>query len=257
MHHIVPSLDSSGISSQPFPSQQSSPAFTLATANPPFHHPNSLISRPSPVPSSLRKQTLKGNYIDLALLLMPSLHQPPAGRFLEGHKEPSQQRGRSTTRSREFTPTEFAYAFSLYRDVLCSCYPGHHQEMDDYLAIILNLALRFGSNGFYQHHIHFASEAAARLQQFNEDTYWGSLDNEIYRRIFAACAALPCSPCRAPSHPASSCSIPAHAKPRPPSARITSFSHLSAAAPLAFILKMKYQDNINLYHHPTYNEWHR
>ncbi len=129
---------------------------------------------------------------------MPSLHQPPAGRFLEGHKEPSQKRGRATTQSRELIPTEFAYAFSLYRDVLCSHYPGHCQEMDDYLAIILNLALRFGSNGFYQYHIHFASEAAARLQQVNEDTYWGSLDNEIYCRIFAAHATLPCSLCGAP-----------------------------------------------------------
>ncbi len=65
--------------------------------------------------------------------------------------------------------------------------------------------------------------------------YWGSLDNEIYCRIFAARATLPCSLCGAPSHPASSCSIPTHAKPCPPSARTTSFSHLSAAAPPAFI----------------------
>ncbi len=110
---------------------------------------------------------------------------------------------------------------------MCSRFPGCQQEMDDYLAIILNLALRFGANGFYEYHVHFASEAAARLQQFNEDTYWGSLDNEISCRIFAACAALPCSLCGAPSHPASSCSIPTRAKPHP------SLCHPSAAAPPA------------------------
>ena len=61
--------------------------------------------------------------------------------------------------------------------------------MDSYMTIILNLALRFGGNGFYLYHIHFASEAAARLQQMNENTDWGSID-EIYCRIFAARQAL-------------------------------------------------------------------
>ncbi len=72
--------------------------------------------------------------------------------------------------------------------------------MDDYLAIILNLALCFGSYSFYQYHIHFASEATAYLQQFNEDTHWGSLDNEIDFCLFTARAALPCFLCGAPSH---------------------------------------------------------
>ena len=39
--------------------------------------------------------------------------------------------------------------------------------------------LRFGGSRFYTHHVRFSSEAAGRLQQFNEATYWGSLDNEI------------------------------------------------------------------------------
>ena len=42
--------------------------------------------------------------------------------------------------------------------------------MDSYMTIILNLALRFGGNGFYLYHIHFASGAAARLQQIKENT---------------------------------------------------------------------------------------
>ena len=61
------------------------------------------------------------------------------------------------------------------------------------MTIILNLALRFGGNGFYLHHIHFASGAAARLQQIKENTAWGSIDNEIYCRIFAAHQASPCN----------------------------------------------------------------
>ncbi|XP_061574443.1 uncharacterized protein LOC133441046 [Cololabis saira] len=113
----------------------------------------------------------------------------------------------------------------------CASFPLRRQELDDYLSNILNLALRFGGNGFYLYHIHFASEAAARLQQFNEATYWGTLDTELYCRIFAARTALTCSLCGAASHPASSCSIPAHAGPHSTRARPSAFSRLSSAAP--------------------------
>ena len=102
-------------------------------------------------------------------------------------------------------------------------------ELDDYLSIILNLALRFGGNGFYQYHKHFASEAAARLSQFNEATYWGTLDNKVYCLIFAARAVLTCSLCGAPSHPASSCSIPTYTEPHQSRTKVSAFSRLSPA----------------------------
>ncbi|XP_061585356.1 uncharacterized protein LOC133450379 [Cololabis saira] len=216
---------------QTVPAPQATAHFTLSTANPAVRHPNTFASRPSPVPANLRKQIIDGNYINLALLLMPSLHQPPADKQLQDQEGCPPPRGKSSTLSKELTPTEFAYAFSLYRDVMCASFPLRRQELDDYLSNILNLALRFGGNGFYLYHIHFASEAAARLQQFNEATYWGTLDTELYCRIFAARTALTCSLCGAASHPASSCSIPAHAGPHSTRARPSAFSHLSSAAP--------------------------
>ena len=57
------------------PAQPPSATFTLATAKPPIRDPNVPISRPSPVPTRLRKQILDGSYVDPALLLMPSPHQ--------------------------------------------------------------------------------------------------------------------------------------------------------------------------------------
>lgn len=101
------------------------------------------------------------------------------------------------------------------------------------MAIILNLALCFGGNGFYQYHTHFASKAAACLYQFNEDTYWCTLNNEIYCRIFAPQAALLCSLCHASSHPASFCAIPVHVKPQPIKIRASAFYRLSTVAPQA------------------------
>lgn len=73
-------------------------------------------------------------------------------------------------------PQQFAFGTGMPlppTSTYCSKFPTRLH----YMATILNLALRFGGNVvfFYQYHIYFASEAAAPLQQFNEDTYWGTL----------------------------------------------------------------------------------
>ncbi|XP_076583733.1 uncharacterized protein LOC143319050 [Chaetodon auriga] len=83
----------------------------------------------------------------------------------------------------------------------------HRPELDDYLSIILDLALRFGGNGFYTYHTLFASQAAGRLHQFNQGTYWGALDPELYCRVFAARPSLNCQSCGAPSHTATECTL--------------------------------------------------
>ncbi|KAK1889550.1 Phosphoribosylformylglycinamidine synthase subunit PurL [Dissostichus eleginoides] len=80
-----------------------------------------------------------------------------------------QLRNPSPLRSKDLTPAEFALAFSLYRDVICSVYPTRRTELDEYLLIELDMALRFGGSGFYTYHVHFASQAAGRIKQFNQD----------------------------------------------------------------------------------------
>ena len=95
------------------------------------------------------------------------------------------------------------------------------------------MALRFGGTGFYSYHVHFANQAAGRIQQFNQGTYWGVLDSELYCRIFAARTSLSCELCGAPSHPASACTVTAPPpRSRPSSSRNTTvFNRLSPAAP--------------------------
>ena len=65
--------------------QQATSNFTLSTANLPAHHPNTFISPSFPVPTSLRRQIIDGNYINLAILIMPSLHQLNPDRYI-GYK---------------------------------------------------------------------------------------------------------------------------------------------------------------------------
>ncbi|KAL7852250.1 hypothetical protein SRHO_G00180350 [Serrasalmus rhombeus] len=63
--------------------------------------------------------------------------------------------------SKVFTIPEFTLAFSIYCDVIHSAFPSRHQELDDYLSIILNFAIQFGGSGFYNyHHLFLASTSA-------------------------------------------------------------------------------------------------
>uniref|UniRef100_UPI003AAC1141 uncharacterized protein n=1 Tax=Centroberyx gerrardi TaxID=166262 RepID=UPI003AAC1141 len=95
------------------------------------------------------------------------------------------------------------------------------------------MALRFGGTGFYSYHVHFANQAAGRIQQFNQGTYWGALDSELYCRIFAARTSLSCELCGAPSHPATACTVSAPPPRSCPSSSRNApvFNRLSQAAP--------------------------
>ncbi|KAL1267272.1 hypothetical protein QQF64_002947 [Cirrhinus molitorella] len=78
----------------------------------------------------------------------------------------------------------------------------------------------------------FATQAAGRIQQFNQGTYWGTLDAELYCRIFAARSSLSCELCGAPSHPASICTVITPLNLQSSSSRKSSvFNRLSSAAP--------------------------
>ncbi|TNN50303.1 hypothetical protein EYF80_039492 [Liparis tanakae] len=147
----------------------------LAIALPAAHPP----ARPSRLSNLIRQQILAGNYIDLAQLIHPSASNPQTPRELLTPFDPVELSQPLPTRSKELTTTEFAYAFSLYRHVIYTAviYTAvtvHRPELDNYITVILNLALRFGNNRFYTYHVLFASEATGRVQQFNQGT-WKSM----------------------------------------------------------------------------------
>eukprot|EP00064_Thunnus_orientalis_P009910 superscaffoldBa00001287_g9936 len=108
------------------------------------------------------------NYVDLAQLLQPLAFTTTSTRMLSTTHSPAQLRHPSPSRARELTAAEFAFAFSLYRDTICSVFPNRRAELNDYLFTILDLALRFDGTGFYTYHFLFASQVAGCLHQFNQ-----------------------------------------------------------------------------------------
>lgn len=116
-------------------------------------------------------------------------------------------------------------------------FPNYFLSSETLFALIFSPAIRKWTNTWplsssgppLWYHIHFSPEAAARLHQFDEDSFWGSVHNKIYCSIFATQALL-CSLCSAPAHPASSYSILAHVKPHQTQIRTSIFFHLSAVS---------------------------
>ena len=110
-------------------------------------------ARPPPVSTSLRQQILAGNYVELAQLIHPTTCFPQFPREVLTSLGPIKLQQPLTTRSKELTAVEFAFTLSLYRDIICSTFPNRRSELDDYMSLILDLALRFGRHSFYTYHI--------------------------------------------------------------------------------------------------------
>ncbi|KAL7829134.1 hypothetical protein AOLI_G00300190 [Acnodon oligacanthus] len=66
--------------------------------------------------------------------------------------------------SKVLTVPKFALTFSIYRNIICSAFPSRCWELDDYLSIILDLAVRFRESGFCDYHRLFSACACACLQ---------------------------------------------------------------------------------------------
>lgn len=50
--------------------------------------------------------------------------------------------------SKNLTLLEFYVTFGVYRDTLCEAYPERRVELDTYLALISDLAMRYGGTLF-------------------------------------------------------------------------------------------------------------
>lgn len=91
-------------------------------------------------------------------------------------------------------------------------------------------------SAFYQYHVQFCfwnccslQPTGFSLQQFSQETFWGSLDQELCCSIFPAHSALFSKMCGAPLRPAFTCSIPPQNNSQPIT-HTSVLTHLDPAA---------------------------
>ncbi len=121
---------------------------------------------------------------------------------------------------------EFSIAFSRFTEIICSVFPHRRRELNDYLAIIAELALSYGGGHFFTYHKLFSAKCAVRVAQWNQCPYWGSLDLDLHSRVFLGCRNIACALCRSVAHSTTNCpriNPSATTCPEPTSAKSTSY----------------------------------
>ncbi|MGH0126256.1 UNVERIFIED_CONTAM: hypothetical protein FKN15_004559 [Acipenser sinensis] len=91
---------------------------------------------------------------------------------------------------------EFVLAFSIYRDILCSVYPHRLQELNQYLFLVVELAVHYGGALFYQYHRAFS----ATLSADNRIIDWSRSDTDLFTRIFSGIRPNACNACASTAH---------------------------------------------------------
>nr|XP_021331275.1 uncharacterized protein LOC110439521 [Danio rerio] len=190
------------------PNQVSStrPPFTLSSATPLPPPNNALAMEPPPISNSARNLILSGADIDLISLLSP-IAPPAAERQVDCGEFSVSLKSSVNNQSRTLTLAEFCIAFSRFTDTICSVYPHRRRELNDYMAIIAELALSYGGTHFFTYHKLFSAKCALRVTQWNQCPYWGALDTELHNRVFLGCRNLTCAVCRSCLHPTTSCPL--------------------------------------------------
>ena len=121
------------------------PRRSLASAVPAAASGVPFLSPAAGVSVQLRSQILAGMDVNLVQILLVATDL--LDRRVVDCREVSVFLKDSDPRmSKNLTLAEFCVAFGVYRDTLCEAYPKHRVEMDDYLALICDLALRYGGS---------------------------------------------------------------------------------------------------------------
>ncbi|MGH0157598.1 UNVERIFIED_CONTAM: hypothetical protein FKN15_051019 [Acipenser sinensis] len=192
----------------------STPAYTLGTSFsvPPVPPPEFNLSSATVASSSspraitshsispkIRKLIIEGKDVNLVSILIAS------SEFLD-HRVVDCGDVSVTLKSRDprlqksLSVGEFVLAFSIYRDILCSVYPHRLQELNQYLFLVVELAVRYGGALFYQYHRAFSAKAAATLSADNRIIDWSRSDTDLFTRIFSGIRPNACNACASTAH---------------------------------------------------------
>ena len=93
------------------------------------------------------------------------------------YETPSKQKNKDNNDrlKRNLTLDEFITAFGRYKKIMCSAFPNRAEELDAYLAHIVETARVWPqSQKFYEYHKMFSSKCSIMLQEHNIKLDWVS-----------------------------------------------------------------------------------
>ncbi len=202
-HTLLPSVNANNQlpSIRPHNNRGGNTLSTTLTGPQTGRDPNS-IHRLDTISPSLRREIIDGKDINLARLLMPEELSEPVADQSPGVAPKSDRRLHQALSVRNFTT-----AFLRYKRIITEEYSFMLKELDDYHQIIVNLSNETSDSAWYTYHKLFSAKAAATIQQFNARLDWGTLDQELYRRVFTARKSNMCHMCQDVSHSTEFCPL--------------------------------------------------
>ncbi|XP_068725526.1 uncharacterized protein [Montipora capricornis] len=192
---------------------ESSPQAVLRPRTPGMASPLGL-SRP--VDRNLEDRILRGEYVDLALLLPESLNEPQTPELqLRLDDSALGPMGSPVTMVRKRRPTIDSFqkwldAYTAFMLVLVAAYPRRALELIKYQQIISRAVTKFKGMAWYSYDQQFRRRAA-----YNLSISWDTVDLELWTVTFSGLAKPHCSVCSSPYHTQDDCpSADPNRKPR-------------------------------------------
>ncbi len=204
---------------------QTKSQYLLFTATPMPVPANAIATEPPQAAHNIRAQILAGADVDLSSLLS-LLPTADSNRQIDCVDFSVTLKNPNPLSSRILSFPEFCIAFSRFTEIICSVFPHRRRELNDYLAVIAELALSYGGGHFFTYHKLFSAKCAVRVAQWNQCTYWAALDLDLHSRVFLGCKNIACAVCRSIAHTTANCPRinPSAAQcPEPTSAKSTSY----------------------------------
>lgn len=159
-----------------------------------FGYPAAVFSGVDMVSPEIRSKIIAGKDINLNILLLPS------------YETPSKQKNKDNDDrlKRNLALDEFITAFGRYKKIMCSAFPNRAEELDAYLAHIVETA-RVWPQKFYEYHKMFSSKCAIMLQEHNIKLDWSLGDPDLRQLVCAGSRVNMCNLCSSTLHSASMC----------------------------------------------------
>jgi hypothetical protein len=153
------------------------------------------------ISNSLRKQIIQGKDVNLATLITPYYDSTPS--TCHGHEY---QKEDQRIKNQSLNFKQFIQAFGRYKRAMCKAFPNRMEELDQYLAHIVDVNQAYGDR-FYEYHKLFSLRAANALEQFGIKVDWSKGDRTLLQLIIGGAKSNYCALCGEVSHEAAFCHL--------------------------------------------------
>ncbi|CAG2241264.1 unnamed protein product [Mytilus edulis] len=149
---------------------------------------------------ALKKQIIEGRDVNLAGLLMKDYESvQAASTLLTSSGLEINLPGKRISGFIERSLLKNSYALLANISVMCRVFPQRSEELDCYLANILQIESSYGEK-IYEYHKLFAAKAATALRDFKVKFDWGVKDNDILTLLAPHARPEVCRLCYAIDH---------------------------------------------------------